>query len=164
MTFSSHQQIVSFSNPLESKSNLQFPFVVMKQRLQLCKNLTPAQCFKDIVKEEGIKGLYRSYPITVMMNIPFASCVICCNENLKTMVRPWERDHPYAWYILLAGISGGVAGVVTNPLDVVKTRLQTQEVVPSCPTLKEMWEENRRSEIKQTPTNGPPGEKCCIEV
>jgi len=79
-----------------------------------------------------MRGLYRSYPLTVGMNIPFASVVVCCNENLKTFLKPWERQYSYLWYFLCAGIAGGVAGVMTNPLDVVKTRLQTQEVKPSC--------------------------------
>jgi len=46
---------------------------------------------RGILKEEGVKGLYRSYPITVLMNIPFASFVVCCNENLKTLTKPWEK-------------------------------------------------------------------------
>ncbi|OEH74006.1 hypothetical protein cyc_01730 [Cyclospora cayetanensis] len=29
--------------------------------------------------------------------------------------------------VVLAGVSGGVAGLISNPLDVVKTRLQTQD-------------------------------------
>ena len=77
------------------------------------------------MKEDGIKGLYRSYPLTVMMNIPFASCVVCCNENLKTIVRPWDSKYSTFWYFVCAGIAGGTAGIITNPLDVVKTRLQT---------------------------------------
>jgi len=58
-----------------------------------------------------------------MMNIPFSSTVVCCNENLKTLIKPWERDHTLLWYFICAGISGGVAGLPTNPLDVIKTRL-----------------------------------------
>ena len=95
----------------------------MKQRMQLCNSVSVLQTFRNIVREEGFRGLYRSYPITVSMNIPFASCVVCCNENLKTVVRPWERQNSYIWYFLCAGISGGLAGLMTNPLDVVKTRL-----------------------------------------
>ena len=85
-------------------------------------------------------GLYRSYPVTVIMNIPFASCVVTVNENMKTLLKPWERSNPHLWYFLCAGIAGGIAGVITNPLDVVKTRLQTQEIKPSCAKLRELWE------------------------
>jgi solute carrier family 25 (mitochondrial iron transporter), member 28/37 len=129
----------------------------MKQRLQLCKNLTATQCFQDIMREEGLRGLYRSYPLTVSMNIPFASCVVMCNENLKTIIRPWERQNSYLWYFLCAGIAGGTAGLLTNPLDVVKTRLQTQEVQPSCKRLRQMWENKKQIELKNEM-------KCCDQM
>lgn len=81
------------------------------------------QCLKQVIKEEGLLALYRSYPVTVTMNIPFATTVVCVNENLKTFVKPWDQQNPYFWYFLCAGTAGGLAGLVTNPLDVVKTRL-----------------------------------------
>ena len=80
------------------------------------------------MREEGARGLYRSYPLTVMMNIPFMSVVVCVNENMKTYLKPWEQNNPHFWYFICAGTAGGVAGILTNPMDVVKTRLQTQEI------------------------------------
>lgn len=74
------------------------------------------------MKEDGLKGLYRSYPVTVAMNIPFASTIVMINENLKTLVKPEEKTRPLPWYFMCAGIAGGVAGMVTNPMDVIKTR------------------------------------------
>lgn len=93
--------------------------------MQLCSHLSAREAIRNLVKEEGAMGLYRSYPVTVIMNIPFASCVVTVNENMKTLLKPWERSNPHLWYFLCAGIAGGIAGVITNPLDVVKTRLQT---------------------------------------
>ena len=87
--------------------------------------MTARECVSNILTEEGIFGLYRSYPLTVLMNIPYATIVVCVNENLKTFVKPWNKSNPHFWYFLCAGTAGGIAGLMTNPLDVVKTRLQT---------------------------------------
>ena len=84
----------------------------------------------------------------MMMNVPFASTVVCCNENLKTYAKPWERQHPLLWYFLCAGVSGGVAGLLTNPLDIVKTRLQTQEIKPTCSRLNDLFDHPEKHEMR----------------
>jgi len=122
------------------------PSDVIKQRMQLCKNLTARESIGNIMKDDGIKGLYRSYPITVFMNLPFMAIVVCVNENMKTWLRPWETKNPHHWYFLCAGIAGGCAALATNPIDVVKTRLQTQNLKPSCSRLVKLWK--RELDIK----------------
>ena len=57
------------------------------------------------------------------MNIPFNVVVVTINENLKTYIKPHEQKNPYLWFFGCAGIAGGIAGLLTNPLDVVKTRM-----------------------------------------
>jgi solute carrier family 25 iron transporter 28/37 len=101
------------------------PSDMIKQRLQLKPELSAIECVKTIVRDEGFLALYRSYPVTVLMNIPFMTTVVCVNENMRTWVRPWDRAYPILWYFLCAGAAGATAAVVTNPLDVIKTRLQT---------------------------------------
>ena len=76
-----------------------------------------------MIEKEGIAALYRSYPITVVMNIPFSMCFMVVNENLKTAVQPWKRRREHLWYFFCAGIAGGFAGMLTNPFDVIKTKL-----------------------------------------
>lgn len=73
------------------------------------------------------------------MNIPFQAVIVCVNENLKTIIKPWEKENPHPWYFLCAGVAGGIAGFMTNPLDVIKTRLQTQTLQSSCTKLNRQW-------------------------
>lgn len=101
------------------------PMDVVKQRLQLGYYRGAVDCVRTVLREEGWAALYRSYPTTVIMNFPYAATVVATNESLKKALNP-SGGHDMGAYLLSGAGAGCVAAIVTNPLDVVKTRLQTQ--------------------------------------
>jgi len=106
------------------------PADVVKQRLQLGCHSSLSQCLRSIIQREGCMALFRSMPTTLAMNMPFGGILVASNESLKNcMALDESKDGRSAlpWYFLSAGISGGIAAAMTQPLDVIKTRLQTQD-------------------------------------
>jgi len=98
---------------------------------------------------EGWKGLYRSFPITVMTNVPYGMIMMTTNEWLRAALEDgiygFQEHHPYGHHheekpfhfftILLSGMGAGtVASAVTAPLDRIKTRLQTQRMGMMIPS------------------------------
>lgn len=59
------------------------------------------------------------------MNIPFGSLIIAFNEKLKYLFGVKEGDTSLKYYFCGA-LAGAIASVPTTPLDVIKTRLNTQ--------------------------------------
>lgn len=109
------------------------PHDVLKQRLQLGRHTGPYDCITSLWRTQGLVGFYRSLPVTLAMNIPFTGTLVACNVSLQTVLgicrggsSQSELRHA-PWYFLTAGVSGAIAGAMTTPLDVIKTRLQTQE-------------------------------------
>lgn len=64
------------------------------------------------------------------MNIPYGCVMVAVNESMKRAMRP-AGDYDTKTFILAGSVAGAVAAVATNPLDVVKTRLQTQALKAS---------------------------------
>ncbi|SCL99511.1 mitochondrial carrier protein, putative [Plasmodium chabaudi chabaudi] len=58
------------------------PIDTIKQRMQLGINKSSLDSIK-LMKENGIRSLYLSLPITLLMNIPYQIIMICVNEKMK---------------------------------------------------------------------------------
>ena len=101
------------------------PSDCIKQRMQL-NTLTTIEWLKKTIREEGFFALYRSYPMTIFMNVPFAFMIVSANENIKVYANPQQTTNPLLTYFGCAFIAGMIAAFITNPMDVVKTRLQIQ--------------------------------------
>ena len=107
------------------------PIDVIKQRLQLGCYGGALDCTRSVMKSEGIMALFRSYPTTLLINAPYGAVLVAVNEKLKTLlIPPSQEDSKKAMlprYFASAGLAAACASVLTHPLDVVKTRLQTQD-------------------------------------
>ena len=132
------------------------PMDVVKQRLQLGCYKGAVDCTRSIIRTEGLSALFRSYPTTLVINAPYGAVLVTANEKLKEWLVPASESSAsdqssvssLSRYFVSAGIAAACASVMTHPLDVVKTRLQTQDCFcrappPNCP--------RRAVTIAQTP-------------
>ncbi|CAK9052184.1 Mitoferrin (Mitochondrial substrate carrier family protein F) [Durusdinium trenchii] len=104
------------------------PMDLLKQRLQLGLHDGMVDCARTVVRNEGVGALFISFPTTLLMNIPYAGVMVSANESFKKVLNP-SGEYNLPVFFLSGGLSGVVAAAFTNPLDVAKTRLQTQSVV-----------------------------------
>ncbi|OQS00115.1 mitoferrin [Thraustotheca clavata] len=109
------------------------PMDVIKQRLQLGYYAGVLHCMKTMIRQEGFRGLYISFPTTFFMNLPYSMIMVSTNESIKKVLNP-SGDINVGAYIFSGAVAGAVAGALTNPLDVAKTRLQTQMLSLEEPT------------------------------
>jgi len=103
------------------------PIDVVTQRMQLQNSAgqNSFQVAKDVVKSEGYYGMYRGTALTAFKLGLGSGIWWLCYERLKPMIGSVVGDGHGAG--VTAGFVGGVVSTfITNPLDVVKTRIQTQ--------------------------------------
>ena len=83
---------------------------------------------KTLARIEGFGALYSGYKATIFRDLPFSALQFAFYEQEQRLARDWVggRDIGLGLEILTATSAGGMAGVITCPLDVVKTRTQTQ--------------------------------------
>lgn len=104
------------------------PMDCIKQRLQLGYHRNSlVDCACDMLRHEGPRAFLVSYPTTLLMNVPYALIMGTTNEALRNVLNP-SGEHSLPAYLLSGAGAGIVAAALTNPLDVVKTRLQTQHL------------------------------------
>jgi len=99
------------------------PFDVIKQRMQIQSSKGMLNCGINILKKEGLSAFYVSYPTTLLMNIPFNSIHFIIYEYYRKKLNPSGKYDPKS-HIIAGAMAGGIASIITNPLDVSKTLLQ----------------------------------------
>ena len=84
------------------------------------------QCAVSLVRTGGMRALYRSYTTQLTMNVPFQIVHVSQYEQMQNLLN-YDREYKPMSHILSGGVAGSVAALVTNPFDVCKTLLNTQE-------------------------------------
>ncbi|KAJ2820113.1 Fe(2+) transporter [Coemansia sp. 'formosensis'] len=103
------------------------PFDVIKQRMQLAgtgyRNIV--DCASKVLRNEGLRAFYVSYPTTLMMNMPFQSIQFGCYDMFRRSLNPTGSYSPVT-HVFAGGMAGAVAAALTTPIDCCKTLLQTR--------------------------------------
>ena len=83
---------------------------------------------RTIIRTEGGSALYYGYKATIFRDLPFSALQFAVYEQGQKWAKAWvgHKDIGLSLEILTGATAGGLAGVITCPLDVVKTRIQTQ--------------------------------------
>jgi len=116
------------------------PSEVLKTRLQLQGRFnnpffqsgynyrSTADAARTIVRQEGFFALFYGYKATIFRDLPFSALQFTFYEQAQVWARQWKqsRDIGLPLELITGAGAGGLAGVITCPLDVVKTRIQTQ--------------------------------------
>lgn len=119
---------------------LMTPLDVVKQRMQLRSTSAGTatmtntsnvwSCISHVYHNHGARAFYAGYKATLLMNIPFTAVYFTGYETAKQMLLRYQRveddEFSVSSHCLAGAAAGAAAAAITNPLDVVKTRLQTQ--------------------------------------
>ncbi len=130
-----------------ASSVIKVPREVITQRLQTNMYTSATHAITSILRDEGVRGLYTGFLSTQCRDIPFMILLFCCYENCKIVTNavlatgvgtrfgfdiPATRTSHREPLIcdprlspLFGGLSGAVAGFMTTPFDVIKTRIMT---------------------------------------
>ncbi|KAG0080145.1 mitochondrial aspartate-glutamate transporter agc1 [Podila epicladia] len=109
-----------------------YPIDLVKTRMQnqrskvvgelLYKN--SVDCFKKVVKNEGVLGLYRGLGPQLVGVAPEKAIKLTMNDLVRRHLTDKNGNITFVGELIAGGVAGGSQVVFTNPLEIVKIRLQ----------------------------------------
>ncbi|GAX77421.1 hypothetical protein CEUSTIGMA_g4866.t1 [Chlamydomonas eustigma] len=113
-----------------------YPFDTVKARLQIQPRETggtlqykgTADAFLKILRKDGPQGLYRGFPVAAAGSIPANMAYFGGYELGKSLL---PAGMGVSGDLAVGAVAQMVAGMVFTPVDVIKERLQVQELIAS---------------------------------
>ncbi|XP_046397421.1 solute carrier family 25 member 44 [Ischnura elegans] len=98
---------------------------------------------KQIYRQDGLKGFYRGYGASLCTYVPNSalwwSFYHLYQDELSMLLPPWVS------HLLIQCVSGTLGGftttLITNPIDIVRARLQVQRLDSMGQTFRILWSE-----------------------
>uniref|UniRef100_A0A3B4YUH2 Solute carrier family 25 member 13 n=1 Tax=Seriola lalandi dorsalis TaxID=1841481 RepID=A0A3B4YUH2_SERLL len=90
-------------------------------------------CFKKVVRYEGFFGLYRGLVPQLLGVAPEKAIKLTVNDFVRGKTRQKDGTVPLGAEILAGGCAGGSQVIFTNPLEIVKIRLQVAGEITTGP-------------------------------
>ena len=109
-------------------SAFRVPYEVVKQKLQTGQYTGTMTCISAMFKADGMKAFFPSGGVAIQMlrDIPYAIFTLMAYEVLRdNYVTQAETTSPFRDAVAGA-TAGGFGTFMTNPLDVLKTRMQVE--------------------------------------
>ncbi|KAK1594736.1 mitochondrial carrier domain-containing protein, partial [Colletotrichum navitas] len=128
-----------------------YPIDLVKTRLQNQRSARPGErlyknsidCFQKVWRNEGPRGLYSGVVPQLIGVAPEKAIKLTVNDIVRGYFTNKEGKIWYGHEILAGGTAGGCQVVFTNPLEIVKIRLQVQgevaKTVEGAPRRSAMW-------------------------
>ena len=151
-------------------SPLYVPSEVLKTRLQLQGRYnnpfftsgynyrSSLHAMRTIYRTEGMAELFSGYKATLFRDLPFSALQFAFYEQEQKFAKRWVgqgQEIGLPLEIFTGASAGGMAGVLTCPMDVVKTRIQTE----LDPDLAAAAKEKKAAAKKGPSTSGSVGAK-----
>ncbi|KAK3721964.1 hypothetical protein LTR37_002780 [Vermiconidia calcicola] len=151
-------------------SPMYVPTEVLKTRLQLQGRYnnpyfssgynyrSTMDALRTIYRTEGAAEFFSGYKATIFRDLPFSALQFAIYEQEQKVAKKWVgpgKDIGLPLEIFTGFSAGGIAGAITCPMDVVKTRIQTEldpEVVAAARQKKQEKKEKKEKKAAASST------------
>ncbi|PHH88659.1 hypothetical protein CDD83_7261 [Cordyceps sp. RAO-2017] len=128
-----------------------YPIDLVKTRLQNQRGAQPGQrlyknsidCFQKVFRNEGIRGLYSGVLPQLVGVAPEKAIKLTVNDLVRGHFTDKQGKIWWGAEVLAGASAGGCQVIFTNPLEIVKIRLQVQgevaKTVDGAPKRSAMW-------------------------
>ncbi|CAK7206951.1 mitochondrial aspartate-glutamate transporter agc1 [Sporothrix eucalyptigena] len=128
-----------------------YPIDLVKTRLQNQRGAEPGQrlyknsidCFQKVVRNEGFLGLYSGVLPQLVGVAPEKAIKLTVNDIVRKFFTKKDGSIWWGHEVIAGGTAGACQVVFTNPLEIVKIRLQVQgevaKSVQGAPKRSAMW-------------------------